>query len=151
MPGTLERTLVLLATGLLMGFSLYPVLQEPPQDSFPFSTYPMFAHRKPAVVRVSQVLGRTAGRRLVPLSPQLATGNREVIQAKGMVESAIRHGQTAALCEAAAERVRRTASAATFTELLVATSDFHTTTYFEDPHTPMRRQVHATCALSQAR
>ncbi|HWM88935.1 MAG TPA: hypothetical protein VNO33_23955, partial [Kofleriaceae bacterium] len=76
------------------------------RDSFPLSNYPMFARdrRSATLIAVYAVAyDRSGGRHWVP--PKMVA-NREVLQARAMLERAGRRKESAAaLCSAIAERV----------------------------------------------
>jgi hypothetical protein len=77
------------------------------RDSFPLSTYPMFAYRRPeARVTLHYVIavGEGGARRHVP--PDLVA-NAEVMQAMMTVRRAVDRGQTQQLCAEVAARVAR--------------------------------------------
>lgn len=61
-----------LAVALAM---LSPVLRRPPVDSFPLSTYPMFANPRPPVAEFDAAYGVTDDGDLETLSPTLIAGD----------------------------------------------------------------------------
>jgi hypothetical protein len=85
---------------------LWPLTRDPErEDSFPLSTYPMFAFdRRDARVALHYVVavGPGGARRHVP--PSLVA-NREPMQAMMTVRRAVEHGQQARLCAEVAGRV----------------------------------------------
>jgi hypothetical protein len=78
-----------------------------PDDSFPLSTYPMFARDRGEVVELSTVVGVDATGDAHRLSPSTIAGTDQVIQAVVAVERAIAGGgaTSLALCEEVAGRV----------------------------------------------
>lgn len=94
------------ASCVLVGVTLSPVLRDPGDDGFPLSTYPMFATARPRTHTMSYALGVTATGERRTLRPRLI-GSAEVIQAYTMVGQAMRDKQSAAaLCRAIAARIR---------------------------------------------
>ena len=96
------------AVGLvLLGLTLSPLARPPGYDSFPFSSFPMFAHgRKDAVTAVHRAIGVRADKSRFALPPR-ALGSDEVLQADATLRHAIRRGKKASLrlCRAVARRV----------------------------------------------
>ena len=90
----------------LIAVTLEPLVRKPDEDGFPLSTFPMFAHRRPASVRVSYARGVTRGGGQRELSPRLL-GTDEVMQAFSLLQRAVDGGRAtrAALCGAIATRV----------------------------------------------
>jgi len=94
------------ASLVLVAAAASPVLRDPLDDSFPLSTYPMFAHERGRTFTVAYPIGRTGdgGRRV--LEPRFA-GTTEVLQALAVVEDALASGGGGALCERIARAVGR--------------------------------------------
>lgn len=97
-----------LVTVVVLAAVLWPLGLDPARDdSFPLSTYPMFAHKRPrARVNLHYVIavGPGGARRHVP--PELIA-NAEVMQAMMTVRRAIERGQADHLCREVAARVGR--------------------------------------------
>jgi len=111
----------------LLGLSLSPMLRPAGYDSFPFSSFPMFAHgRKDAVTTVHRAVAILPDDRAVALPPR-ALGSDEVLQADATLRHAIRGGKKASakLCRAIARRVAAdpALSAAVAVELLTERHD----------------------------
>lgn len=90
----------------LCGVTLAPLVRAPDADSFPLSTYPMFAVPRARVQAVDYAVGVTATGATRTLTPALV-GSTEVLQAHAVLARAI-HGPPsarAALCAAIAARV----------------------------------------------
>jgi hypothetical protein len=89
----------------LVAATLWPVLGNPRDDSFPLSTYPMFASRRPTLQTYRYALGETAGGARRTLSPTLV-GTAEVLQAIIVIDRAVAGGrtETTKLCERIAAR-----------------------------------------------
>jgi hypothetical protein len=74
-----------------------PVLRDPDDDSYPLSTYPMFAHDRGRTVTLAYAIGVTrAGERRV-LEPELV-GTHEVLQAVMVIDGAIASHELEPLC-----------------------------------------------------
>jgi hypothetical protein len=86
----------------------YPLLRDPVRgDSFPLSTYPMFAFKRPgARVALDYVIATGPGdsRRHVP--PELVA-NHEVMQALMTIRRAVQSGRAMTLCTEVALRAAR--------------------------------------------
>lgn len=132
---------------LLLGLSLSPMARPTGYDSFPFSSFPMFAHgRKDAVTTVHRALAELPDGTRVPLPPR-ALGSDEVLQADTTLRHAIRRGKKASerLCRAIARRVAddpSLAAGALAVELVSARHD--AIAYFAgdtDPLAPPKRRA----------
>jgi hypothetical protein len=90
----------------LIGAAVWPVAREPREDSFPLSTYPMFASRRPTRQTYRYALGVTANGERRTLSP-LLVGTGEVLQAIRVIDRAVAGGQGAMreMCRTIAARV----------------------------------------------
>ncbi len=75
------------------------------RDSFPISTYPMYAFERSRVERFEAVLGEAADGTLEPISARVAVGTIDPLIAEARVAAAIRTGTAGALCVDVAHRV----------------------------------------------
>ena len=102
------RLLGSIVSVVLIAATIEPVLRDPNDDSFPLSTYPMFAWKRSTTVTMDYLVGYTADGQRWHVPPR-AIGSAEVMQAKRLVDRAVMHGQAGMreLCERAAEKVRR--------------------------------------------
>ena len=116
-----------------------PLLIGTRYDSYPLSTYPMFAGDRDRVASVSTVVAE--GERL---SSQVIGGTDEPMLAAESVVDAIRADATAALC---AEVAARAASDHPGATLEVVTERYDTLAWFDDQRTPIERTVWATCEV----
>ena len=91
---------------VLVGATLVPLARRVSSDSFPFSTYPMFAVPRPTSLTLAYGLGLTATGDRRPLAPRLA-GTGEVLQAAAVFDDAVNGGTKtlAPLCTKIAERI----------------------------------------------
>jgi hypothetical protein len=77
----------------LIAATLSPLLRKPVDDSYPLSTYPMFAWKRPTQLAMSYPIGETAGGERRYLAPYIV-GTGEVLQARAIVERAVAKGGT---------------------------------------------------------
>lgn len=82
-----------------------PLLREPTSDTYPLSTYPMFAFDRGADHRIATAVEIDADGVAVRLSPELIAGTDEVILASVTVQRAISGGDADELCAEIAERL----------------------------------------------
>lgn len=135
---------------VLLGLSLSPMLRPLGYDSFPFSSFPMFAHgRKDAVFTVHRAVAVLADGTQVVLPPR-ALGSDEVLQADTSLRHAIRRGKkaSAALCKAVARRVAADPAHAEAVAVELVSERHDALAYFAGDPTPLappKRQ--ARCKL----
>jgi hypothetical protein len=98
-------------TAIAVAAVLYPLSYERNRDSFPLSSYPMFARRQPTPTLVQYFLIAHAEGFRMSISPELV-GSDEVLQAQATIRKAVRGGRRAvvALCDQVAARVAREAA-----------------------------------------
>lgn len=82
-----------------------PAFADPPDDSYPVSNYPMFAHPIDAIEEVSVVVGVTDDGEELRLRPGLIAGSDEVIHAVGIAGRYIAEGRADELCADVAGRI----------------------------------------------
>lgn len=118
------------------------------RDSFPRSSYPMFAQPRGSVMTLATVLGVRRDGVRVPLSPEAIAGARWVNMAARLVGDAVRGSAAArdALCESVARRVRASNDAA-LVRIEVVQETFDTVAYFVDTSTPRHRHTLAHCPV----
>lgn len=84
---------------------LSPLARAPYDDSFPFSTFPMFASKRATKLTMGYALGVRADGTDRTLSPRMI-GTGEVLQARAMIDGAMRsRTRLDALCTQIAARV----------------------------------------------
>jgi hypothetical protein len=110
-------------------------------DSFPLSTYPMFAGDRARVASVATVVG-VGPDGVERLSSQEIGGTDEPMLAAETVARAVARGQADALCAEVARRVRAGHGA---DRLEVVTERYDTLAWFDGGHEPLERTVHASC------
>ena len=133
--------------------TLSPLLTSPSNDSFPFSTYPMFSHRKsvPKLTLV-QAFGVDADAKRSVLGPKITAGNEEVISAlvtlkKGVAGS---RDRKEAFCQTIAQRVVASGSKyAGVSKIELARSTFDTLRYFESSRVPTKTKRLHSCTVER--
>lgn len=86
---------------------LGPPLRDPPRDSYPLSTYPMFSTDRGRLSSIATAVGTTIRGEEVRLSPELIGGGDEPMLAVQTAADAVRAGPAGSLelCEQVARRV----------------------------------------------
>ena len=107
----MSRAYAYTVSAVLLAAVLSPGLrdaQDPRNDSFPLSTYPMFSYDKPRTATVTSAVALGADGLEVPLAPEFI-GTSETMQALRTIQNSVRAGRerAAELCGAIAERARR--------------------------------------------
>jgi hypothetical protein len=124
------------------------MLGDPRDDSFPFSTYPMFSGRKSTEASIPHVVGYTGDGSRVVLPPE-AVANDEVIQAFETVRQAIGQGDAGvtALCEEAARwaSTRRE----NVVSVAVVTDTYDALEYFDGEKRPVASTTHGECEVDR--
>jgi hypothetical protein len=128
----------------------YPLRRDPVYgDSFPLSTYPMFAFKRPgARVAMDYVIatGPNDARRQVP--PELIA-NHEVMQALMTIRRAVSSGKSQTLCTEVAKRAARLRNFDAFDTIQVVFGDHKGVDYLVNhQHGPER--THARCPIPRA-
>jgi hypothetical protein len=137
---------VAIVCGALM---VVPTLRDPPVDSFPLSTYPMFSTRR-SNPWVHTAVGVAASGVEERLGPALIAGSHEVMQAAQTVRNSIRGGRGTrrALCAEIAQRVAQSPAHDKIVEIEIISLRFDPVAYFTDPPPqPLRRKRRAHCPV----
>lgn len=124
---------------VLLGLMLSPLARPASDDSFPFSSYPMFAHaRDNAETVVDRAVAHLEDGRVVPLPPR-ALGTDEVLQAAATLRQAIRRGRrgNARLCAAIAARIAGDPDYADATEVEILSERYDALAYFAGDTAPL--------------
>lgn len=133
-----------------------PGFGDPNWDSYPLSTYPMFARpRSRPLLHYAEGITRSGARER--LAPHFVA-NDEVMQATASVRRAINAGPDAssALCRQIAERVaaagRNDSDAAegAIIEVRLVSARFDPVRYFSHGPEPEERTVHERCAVERS-
>ncbi|HYO96967.1 MAG TPA: hypothetical protein VER33_20790 [Polyangiaceae bacterium] len=134
----------------LVGLVIAPVFAEPGWDSFPLSSYPMFATKrdKPQLYYVEALSRDGASERLEPRF----VANDEVLQAASAVRRAVRRGEPgmARLCGEVARRLRASEAHAHLTRVQIVSARFDPIAYFVEGPAPLGARVHYRCAVRAA-
>ena len=108
-PSTYDAVMRLtarIAGSLLMAVViLSPVLREPTDDTYPLSTYPMFASDRGAQHAIATVVEIDVDGTALRLSPRLIAGTDEVILASVTVKRSVAQGESDLLCAEIANRL----------------------------------------------
>jgi hypothetical protein len=136
-----------LVTVVMLVAVAYPLRRDPVyEDSFPLSTYPMFAFKRPgARVAMDYVIatGPNGARRHVP--PELVA-NHEVMQSLMTIRRAVSSGRAAILCAEVAERAARDRRFDAMDTIAVVFGDHKGVDYLvKHVHGP--EKPHATCPI----
>jgi hypothetical protein len=125
---------------------LLPLAGSPRADSFPLSTYPMFAGRQSSQATIPHAIVIDAAGVRSPLPP-VAVANDEVIQAFETLRQAVRQGPdaTARLCTRAADWYSGRGEGPARVEIVSDT--YNAVAYFDGEKEPISTEVHATCEV----
>lgn len=145
-----SRPLALLVSVVFIALTLWPALREPPEDSFPLSTYPMFSTvRKTTWLHV--IVGYDAAGEEHKIPPPLVA-NFEVMQAAQTIRKAIRRKRAKQLCEEVAARVAARPGFAAVERLEVQSRLLDPRRYFEEGGAvPKQIKRRARCELVRER
>lgn len=116
-----------------------PLLREPASDTYPLSTYPMFATDRGAIHDIATAVRIDADGTVHRLSPHLIGGTDEVILAAVTVDRAIARGEADELC---AEILARLDDGST---VEVRRERVDVVAHVIDDAEPQDVTVHATC------
>jgi hypothetical protein len=126
-----RRAPALIFSTLVVAATLSPALREPPRDSFPLSSYPMFSS-VPKRRWLDVIVGFDAAGNEVKIPPQLVA-NIEVMQAAETIRLAVRQRRAPQLCSEVAARVAGDPNFAHVVRLEVQRRKFDPLTYFTSP------------------
>ena len=121
--------------------SAWPALRDPPVDSFPLSTYPMFSRpRGQPLIYQMVAVNRSSERQSLP--PHLVA-NAETLQASAALQRAVATGQLATLCQEVASRVASDPEFAATSRLEIRAVRYNPISYFVDGRLPIEsRRLH---------
>lgn len=124
-----------------------PVFSAPTADSYPLSTYPMFAYKRQKT-RLYHVDGLNRAGQRARLSPGLVA-NDEAMQAAQTVRQAVQAGpaRMALLCGRVAERLSHDSSYAGVVRVRVVEGLFDSLGYFVGGSEPEQLVVHYQCSV----
>ncbi len=151
----MSRAYAISISVLLLGAVLSPALldaQDPRNDSFPLSTYPMFSYDKPRTATVTSAVALGPNGLEVPLAPEFI-GTSETMQALRTIANAVRAGRerTKELCATIAERVARSddpelARAERVAFVTLTVDSIH---YLAGDRTPLDRRIAQRCRVQR--
>jgi len=122
-------------------------LGDPDDDSYPLSTFPMFARARERP-RLSFVEGVDRDGQPVRLTPELVASG-EVMQAAATVRRAVAAGPEGmrALCDATAARIAESERVTEIGRVRIVAASFDPVRYFVSGPEPEERVVHWECAV----
>jgi hypothetical protein len=125
---------------------VWPTLSDA-RDSFPLSTFPMFAAER-GFPELDTLRGVTAEGERVSLPPKLL-GTTEVMQARAIVARAAAGGKKAArqLCSSVAQRLASSPDFVHVQQLELSTDRYDAIRYFTESTAPIRSRIRARCAV----
>jgi hypothetical protein len=115
------------------------------RDSFPLSTFPMFAADIDRSQSVDTAVAVGADGAVIRLTPAEIGGTTVVNQAASVVTTAIVGGRAAELCATIAGRLAGQSGPVT---VEVATERYDAVRWFDGDRTPVGRVVHARCPVA---
>lgn len=144
----LERAYGYVVSALLLGAVVYPLQTEPPRDSFPLSTFPMFSKSRPAFITIGHVVGVGADGQTLPIPPDLVASG-EVLQAKVAIHNTIQRGRRATqqLCAEVTARIAADPDYAWVVSVEVRTDRYQVAGYFSGARKPVWSRTHARCPV----
>jgi hypothetical protein len=129
----------------------WPALRAPHDDSYPLSTYPMFAHRRGRENDATSAVAILADASEAPVPPRYVA-NAETMQAFYTLARAVGGGPGAAsaLCETIAQRVAvaRDPHLAHALRIQLITERVDAIDYLAGRAKPFDRRVHASCPVT---
>src|SRR3954452_16726189 len=135
---------------VVVGLGVVPFALD--RDSFPLSTFPMFAADIDRTQSVDTAVAADAGGGVIRLTPAEIGGTTVVNQAASVVTTAIAGGRAADLCLTIAGRLggrggTTTDAASRPVAVEVVTERYDSVRWFDGDRTPVDRVVHARCAV----
>ncbi len=129
--------------------TLLPALRPARSDSYPLSTYPMFAsnRERPVLYFAEGLNAKNEAHRLEPA----LLGTDEVMQATATVRRAVEAGDRAQrnLCKQIAARISEHDEYREVMRVRLVASTYDPISYFTDGPEPLERRVHAQCRVSK--
>jgi hypothetical protein len=144
-------------SALSLAAVLYPMLldpQDPRQDGFPLSTYPMFSYDKPRTASVTSAVAIAEGGAEEAIPPEFVATS-ETMQALRTIAKSVNAGRKHArrLCTAIAERVALSTdpafARAERVALISVTVD--SIRFLAGDRTPLSRTEHVRCRVRRSR
>jgi len=148
-----EKGFASLFSLLLCGATLASIAQNwrpQPQDSFPFSYYPMFSQKRGDTYQVNYIVGLDAQGNRHLISHEVA-GKGGFNQTRRQINKYIREKKAAELCRSVAARVGR-GSEPPYPEIVtvqIVTGSYRFADYFAGNKTPLSERVRASCQTAR--
>lgn len=141
------RALLAVGVGLVATGAVLSPLATAAGDSFPISTYPMFA-RPRGQPTLYAAIARAADGSERRLTPSLV-GSEEVLQAKVLIARSVEQGPAAAqaLCQAIAGRIAASPSGADLRAVEIVRRRYDPIAYFVSGPEPLEQAVLQTCPV----
>jgi hypothetical protein len=134
---------------VLVVLGVIPVVTE--RDSYPISTFPMFARdrtRTESIDTAVAISSGASGRVVQRLDPQRIAATIQPVTAAVVVSSAIARGQSGQLCDEIAARVARRGPPDA-ASIEVVTERYDAVDWFSGNRVPIQRVVHASCVVAR--
>lgn len=132
-----------LAPLLAAAVVLAPLIRSPESDSYPLSTYPMFATDRGRVAAIATAVAIDSDGVVSRLGSAAIGGTDEVILAAATVSAAVRRGEVDELCIEIARRLDRTE----FSTVIVRTEVVDVVDHVADDASPLRIEEHGRCGV----
>jgi hypothetical protein len=144
-----EKGFASLFSLLLIGLTLAPIAQNwrpEPQDSFPFSYYPMFSQKRGDEYRVNYIVGLDGQGNRHLISHKFA-GEGGFNQTRRQINRQVREKKAAELCRSVAAKVARVVRPP-YTEIVtvnIVRGSYRFADYFAGNKIPVSERVQASC------
>ena len=139
MSALIRRLAPLLAAAVV----LIPLIRSPESDSYPLSTYPMFATDRGRVAAIATAVAIDSDGVVSRLGSAAIGGTDEVILAAATVSAAVRRGEVDELCIEIARRLDRTE----FSTVIVRTEVVDVVDHVADDASPVAIEEHGRCGV----
>jgi hypothetical protein len=150
----MERLYAAAVSIALLSAVLYPALRDPEDDSFPLSTYPMFARNRTRIATVNAALALGRGGTETALSP-LLIGSPETMQAIRILNRSVHAGKrpTRELCRAIAARVAKSVDPELrgARQIALVSETIDVIEYAGGMRSPRDRRVHTRCRIPRGK
>ncbi len=150
-PDTRDALYAWLLSGLLVMLVLSPLSRPAGRDSFPFSSYPMFAVGRPnAITDVHHLVALADDGTRRPVPPRLVA-NDEVLQADVSLRLAVFGGRSTrdTLCRTVAARIAGDPAWADVHTLELLSERFDALRYFAGDTAPIKSRRQARCTVQR--
>jgi hypothetical protein len=129
---------------------LSPLFEDPNADSFPISSYPMFARPRGQPTLYAAVARDGAGSE--SRLPAAVVGSSEVLQTKVLIERSVQAGPRAMqeLCSSIADRVGASPDAARLGSIELVRRRYDPIAYFVSGPKPIEQERLMSCKVSRA-